>query len=383
MNLSENDIKEYGLHISDSDAKYYKEHLHELLEEEKNQLKEEKTNKQVSNLEEVSPNPKKKDPKDKLYNIIKKTAENYTTNPEKLAEFFEFGSRFYNYSVRNSMLIYNQNPNATYIQSFDAWKKEDCYVKKGQHGLKVLVPVKATYLKIGDEFIPLRQASKEQTALYKQGKIKGEERLHFKVGTVFDISQTTFPKERYPELFFMGYPSEQHKNVIKGLTEFAKEKLDCSVITTDLQSISLRGRYYPGENHIQLNAFLEDTEKLSTLSHELGHALIHHMPNMKKTPSQIEFEADAVSIMIQAHCGIEITESRKEHLAQNYKVLLNTLEQNPNAKKDVMQQSQEIFSSVYSTLKKNIDAMQECIQRHLPEERTLEETETQNISLCR
>jgi|GEM_PF-721510 len=35
MNLSENDIKEYGLHISDSDAKYYKEHLHELLEEEK------------------------------------------------------------------------------------------------------------------------------------------------------------------------------------------------------------------------------------------------------------------------------------------------------------------------------------------------------------
>jgi len=71
MNLSENDIKEYGLHISDSDAKYYKEHLHELLEEEKNQLKEEKTNKQVSNLEEVSPNPKKKDPKDKLYNIIK------------------------------------------------------------------------------------------------------------------------------------------------------------------------------------------------------------------------------------------------------------------------------------------------------------------------
>lgn len=105
----------------------------------------------------------------------------------------------------------------------------------------------------------------------------------------------------------MGYSSVQHKEIIQGLTDFAKEKLDCSVVTTDLQSISLRGDYAPSLNRIRLNTFLEDTEKLSTLSHELGHAMIHHIPDTKKTPSQLEFEADALSIMVQAHCGIEVT----------------------------------------------------------------------------
>ena len=319
--------------------------------------------------------------KQELYGLIKETAESYTENPEKLAELFEFGSRFYNYSIKNTMLIQHQNPYATYVQSFQAWNAMDTYVKKGQKGLKILVPVKCTYLTIGDESIPLRKATKEQAAAYKQVKIKGEERLHFKVGTVFDISQTTFPKERYPELFSMGYSSGQHKEIIQGLTEFAKEKLDCSVITTDLQSISLRGDYSPFFNRIRLNTFLGDTEKLSTLSHELGHAMIHHIPDTKKTPSQLEFEADALSIMVQAHCGIEVTESRKHHLAGNYKTLLGTLEQNPDTKKDVVQQSQDIFSAVYGTFKENIDAMQQCIERHLPKEQALEQNETQNMSL--
>lgn len=34
--------------------------------------------------------------KQELYGLIKETAESYTENPEKLAELFEFGSRFYN-----------------------------------------------------------------------------------------------------------------------------------------------------------------------------------------------------------------------------------------------------------------------------------------------
>lgn len=321
------------------------------------------------------------DKKNKLFNIIKETAESYTTEPEKLAELFEFGSRFYSYSIKNTMLIYNQNPYATYVQSFDAWKKEDCYVKKGQRGLKVFVPVKCTYLNTNGESIPLRQATKEQVKAYKQGHIKGEERLHFKIGTVFDISQTTFPKERYPELFSVGYPSEQHKELIKGLIDFANEKLNCTVVTEDLKSIALRGDYSPFKNLIRINNSLEDTEKLSTLSHELGHALIHHVPDLNKTESQMEFEADALSIMIQSHYGIDITDSRKRHLAEDYKTLLNTLENNPVEKKDVLQQSQDIFSSVYNTFRKNITPMQECIKRYLPEKPELEQKETQNISL--
>lgn len=55
----------------------------------------------------------------KVNDILK----NYHENPEHIAEFFEFSSRFYNYSINNIMLIYSQNKEASFVQGFNAWKK--------------------------------------------------------------------------------------------------------------------------------------------------------------------------------------------------------------------------------------------------------------------
>lgn len=41
--------------------------------------------------------------------------------PERIADFLEFGSRFYRYSLKNNLLIYRENPQAVYCQSFSAW----------------------------------------------------------------------------------------------------------------------------------------------------------------------------------------------------------------------------------------------------------------------
>ena len=324
------------------------------------------------------------DQKTPLYSLIKNTAENYTTDPQSLSELFEFGSRFYNYSVRNNILIHHQNPHATYVQSFKAWKDmegADCSVMRGEKGIKVLVPVKCTYLKIEDELVPLREATREQAAAHKRGEIESVEKLCFKVGTVFDISQTNFPKERYPELYSMGYPSDRHNDIIKGLTDFSKEKLNCPVVADDLKSISLRGTYNPANNEIRLNTRLEDTEKLSTLSHELGHALIHKTLTPGKSNAQIEFEADAVSIMLQTHCGIPVTDSRKRHLSDNYNTLLQELKANPETEKNALAQTQQIFSSVFDTYKQNIGDIQQCIQQHIPKEPELTQKQAQAVKL--
>ena len=45
----------------------------------------------------------------------------FQQDPQQIMGFLEFGSRFYHYSLRNTQLIYQQNPNVTFVQSYDAW----------------------------------------------------------------------------------------------------------------------------------------------------------------------------------------------------------------------------------------------------------------------
>ena len=120
-----------------------------------------------------------------LKGLVANLAESYRQDPEQIAEVLAFSSRFYQYSVRNTMLIYGQNEHATYVQSFQAWKRMGASVKKGEKGLKVYVPVQATLLKIEDKLVPLEYATKEQKARYHAGEIESVTKQRFKIGNVF------------------------------------------------------------------------------------------------------------------------------------------------------------------------------------------------------
>ena len=54
--------------------------------------------------------------------------------------FLRFQSLFYHYSFGNAMLIFMQNPEATYVMGYKAWNKLGRYVKKGTKGLAILAP---------------------------------------------------------------------------------------------------------------------------------------------------------------------------------------------------------------------------------------------------
>ncbi len=81
------------------------------------------------------------------------------------------------------MLIFQQNPYAQFVASFKAFNDMGYHIRKGQHGMRVLVPVKKTHLSIGNKTVELNKATKQQKAMYHQGKIPGKECLFFKVGT--------------------------------------------------------------------------------------------------------------------------------------------------------------------------------------------------------
>lgn len=258
--------------------------------------------------------------KELMENKVLELARNFKNNPNDVIEYLKFQSKFYNYSNRNCTLIYKQNPGALCCNSYKRYQEMGYQVKKGEHGMKILVPVLKKFIKVNDKFTSLSSATAEQKKLYKENKLEVKEKLFFKIGTVFDISQTTCPTQDYPKYIDIGYNSEKHAELFNTLKSYCEKEFKCPVHENAFSSVSLRGYYEPETNQILISGNFDDTTKLSVLSHELGHAVLHK--DVKNTPNcQIEFEADAYSIMLQHYCGIEIPESRIRHCAENLKLM--------------------------------------------------------------
>lgn len=50
-------------------------------------------------------------------------------------------SKFHRYSFRNTILIWMQNPDATHVAGYDAWKNDfHRQVKKGEKGIRIFAP---------------------------------------------------------------------------------------------------------------------------------------------------------------------------------------------------------------------------------------------------
>lgn len=74
--------------------------------------------------------------------------------------------------------------------------------------------------------------------------------------------------------------------------------------------------------HSELNPLLNDTGRLSTLLHEVGHELLHFSANSNKMSiEQKEIEADIFSMLMLRRYGFEIPDSRSKHFVDNYRSL--------------------------------------------------------------
>ena len=333
-----------------------------------------------------------KEREDQAKEQIHDLARSFRDTPEQIQEFLTFGAKFYQYSARNTMLIYKQNRGATYVQSFKNWKDMGHPVKRGEHGINILVPVQCTLIKDDGAYTPLRDATKEQKELFKAGKLESVSVLRFKMGTVFDISQTTFPKEKYPEIYAKGYPSETHEILYHALTLYAKEKLGAETRIEHLKSIALNGSYHPIRNEITINELLEGTNRFSTMTHELGHAILHHSPeNRLKLPSQIEYEADCMSILLHTHLGLEIPDGRTRHLSTHFQSFIKHkeemfLQENPEiSSEECAVQVEEVitmsFHDVFQEYQNTVEELQPYLDEAL-EKQQEEQLEEECMKSC-
>lgn len=272
---------------------------------------------------------RKKELLDKVENII----DNFQRSPADLIEYFKFNSKFYQYSKNNNTLIYQQNRYAQYCGSFKAFKDMGYSVKKGEHGMKILVPYISKYFYNADaqEWEKVSEATPEQKLKIKNGEIEIKQYTSFGVGTVFDISQTDCPVEDYPKFFGFGHTSKSHRELFNAVKYYAEGK-GIPVEIIDLKSITLSGEYNAADNSIVLSDKLNDDRLLSVMTHELSHALLHNSDiteNESKHIMQIEFEADAMSLLLRERLGIsDIEDARQAHLQTSFKKYMEWAEAN-------------------------------------------------------
>ncbi|MCC8028008.1 MAG: hypothetical protein LIP16_22215 [Clostridium sp.] len=299
---------------------------------------------------------------------IKSIINNYRENPENLLELLEFGSRFYKYSARNNMLLHKQNPYVTYVQNYTDWKNAGWPVKKGETGLWIYHPQEYNVLLIGEKIIPWSNASDEQKQAFKNGEIKGEKRIGFKLAKTFDISQTLCPPEAYPRFFHVGYASTEHATIAEGLEAYSKDSLKTIVTKEDVKSIALKGmaQLKPKEDgywHIRISDKLNDTEMVSTLTHEIGHQLMHRNSS-EKPASLLEVESDCFSIMLQHHIGLDVSAltNRQRHLVRSFHQWQNDQNEliaaNPNAK---VTSVDTVINDVFKVYRQEIDKIDKAI----------------------
>lgn len=358
--------------------------LKDIYDPEKEKLKEQELKEHPENAPEVKSKlnlkkeeyiQKKKDQVNEINEDIKNILDNFKRSPERMKELFEFAAGFYKYSAKNTMLIMEQNRGATFVQSFDKWKEDGYHVLKGQRGLKVFVPVKATYVGLknsnDDTLVKLSVASKQLKDMYYKhdSNLTVVQKTHYQIGHVFDISQTDCPKENYPKYFSMGYSDEKQDALINGIINCCEQDLNIPVKIDALNSISLRGFFNPVDNSITLNDKLNSSEELSTLSHELGHAVMEHGISVSETDTSIcEFEADCFSIMMDKHLGIEATESRQSHIVNAFNSFIDGKKEDENFSLD------KIIDNVCKKFKATVEVLDKHLDKQIELQHEAEQT---------
>ena len=98
------------------------------------------------------------------------------------------------------MMIYSYNPYATFTASYQDLKKMGWSVQKKRTKAAYFSSVKITYLIHDGKWIPLSVADEALKKAYRAGEIESEVIQRYKIGYVYDISQTNCPPEQYPKI---------------------------------------------------------------------------------------------------------------------------------------------------------------------------------------
>lgn len=250
------------------------------------------------------------------------------TDPDKLLNYLAFSAKFYQYSPRNLMMIYAQNPHATFTAAKGRYLRMGYRVKPGEKGIEILRPQTKEYFERNGYLVPVMKATNAEKAKLFAGKIEVVQKTYFEAVDIYDITQTTCPEKDYPKVYGVEYTSDQHAELFDQLKELS-ELSGVPVEIKDLTATSLRGLYNPQQNTITINALLQGSERLGTMCNEYARALLRRTTT--QSPAVEEFEAQCLANMLEGRFGLPTSENNKEYMVRN----LEEAQKDPKFKLDV------------------------------------------------
>ena len=221
-----------------------------------------------------------------------------TINTDKdWLKYLSFQSLFYNYSFGNTILIYSQNPNATYVKGFKAWNELGRYVKKGSKGLAILAPC-----------FKKTEVFKEPENKAEYHDAEGEKEIKrvisgFRIAYVYDIADTDGSDEHIPVLVKgLAGNSEQEKEIYDRLLAVISREYTVK----EVKGTASKGSYNLETKVISVRSDLEYLQKIKTLLHETAHAVdfsLHPEPDISR--NRRELIAESVAYVVSLRLGLD------------------------------------------------------------------------------
>ena len=216
---------------------------------------------------------------------------------EDWLKYLCFQSRFYNYSFGNAMLIYSQNPEASYVKGYRAWNQLGRYVKKGAKGLAILAPC-----------IRKEEVFKEPENKAEYHDAEGEKEVKkvisgFRVTYVYDIADTDGEDSQLPVLVKgLAGNSEEEKLIYERLYAFISREHTIEEVT----GTASKGSFNLESKVISVRSDLEYLQKVKTLLHEYAHLKDFEMhPEEDISRNRRELIAESVAFVVSLRLGLD------------------------------------------------------------------------------
>ena len=227
-------------------------------------------------------------------------------NSAALTAYLRTMSRFHHYSLGNTILIAFQNPEATHVAGFHAWKSLGRSVRKGEKGIMILAPIPKRFKAGEGEGTNGNGGDANEPAEAKETTIASGVR-GFKVVYVFDVSQTE-GKDLPQFARVQGDPAEKLDR-LKALVQAEGIGLSYSDRLGGAFGVSHKGR-------IEILSGLTPAHEFSVLVHELAHELLHRDPARRAETDKTlrETEAEAVAYVVCQTIGLDTGSQHADYI---------------------------------------------------------------------
>lgn len=211
-------------------------------------------------------------------------------------QFLTFQSRFYSYSIGNTMLIYRQNPDASFVRGYRAWNDLGRYVKKGSKGIAILAPCvrKAK----DDDKLADRTVCKRDTDEKDKKVVAG-----FRIAYVYDIADTAGSDEFLPVLVKgLAGNSDRERVIYEKLRDIISQEH----LVLEVSGTVPKGSYNIETGFISINVDYDYLQRIKTLLHEYAHAVDFAMNPAEDIKKNVrELVAESVAFVVMQYLGFD------------------------------------------------------------------------------